>query len=370
MMHRPTFFSPTVCSFAFLMVSISNIASAVTPGKSDACELCEHSAPELWVVNSRCAPRCTGLDEGFNKLTYERWDPDCRKFQRETLESFLASQANIPTMIFSHGNTLTHEKAMEACWKVYERIKVCPGRKMLVFWSWPAEILYKRPLIRPFDLVQENIKAKYVYAEYQGYYIAKLSGMMSTAQPLTFSGHSFGGVTVICALHYLGGGCLNGLTLEGGEPVERHNVRAAIISGALDNDSMYPGYRYGQSFAPVETFYTTYNDQDSTLKRWPKYSFRGQEAAGYTGICASRLGPYSHKLFQQKLTDDVKRSHYMKPHLASTRMISAICQTAFNTQVCTCGSNSKGASPLIPRSIEVEDILQVPARTVFPGLAL
>lgn len=359
---------------AFSLALWTPTALAVAPAKKqDDCNLCEYSTPDLWVVNSRCAPRCRDLDAGFEQLTYERWDATRRVFVQETRESFLACQLNVPTLVFSHGNSLTHEKAMDSCWQVYRRLQVCPGPKMLVFWSWPAEILYKRPLIRPIRLARKNIQAKYVYAEYQGYYIAKLGQMMSSLQPLTLSGHSYGGVTVICALHYLGGGQLNGLVLEGGAPLERQNLRAAIISGALDNDAMYPGYRYGQAFESVEKFYTTYNDHDATLKRWPTHSFRGQEAAGYTGICASRLGPNAHKLFQQKLTEDVGRSHYMRPHMASVRMISAVCQTAFNGQVSSCGCSScskkRGrATPL--RSLDAQDLLEIPAQTVFPGLAL
>ncbi len=318
---------------------------------------CCRSVPDLWVVNSRAAPVCCGLDEGFSRLTYQRWDAQCNVFVSETLESFLAAQADIPTLLFSHGNTLTHDAAMKSCWKIRDRLGDCPGRKLMVYWSWPAEILYTRPLARPVRLVRDNIRAKYVYSEYQGYYIAKLASLMSTSQPLTLSGHSYGGVTAICALHYLGGGELNGLVLDGGSPAQRHNLRAAIVSGALDNDHMYPEGRYGQSFAPVEIFYTTYNDRDATLKRWPTHSFRGQQAAGYTGICASRLGPYADRLFQQKLTEDVGTSHYIRPHLASDRMVSAICHVAFpaaEASPCNCPVCSGTEVQSVARTIQLQ----------------
>ncbi len=355
-------------SFFLLTLSLVALLTASSYGADcgkQSCGACLNSIPELWVVNSRGAPRCCGLDEGFHLLTYERFDEERCVFVRESLESFLAAQANVATLLFSHGNTLTHEKAMESCWKIRDRLRVCQGKKMMVYWSWPAEILYTQPLIRPVHLLRKNIQAKYVYAEYQGYYIAKLASMMSTTQPLTLSGHSYGGVTVICALHYMGGGELNGLMIEGGAAVERHNLRAAIVSGALDNDHMYPGQRYGQSFASVETFYTTYNDRDSTLKRWPIHSFRGQEAAGYTGICAARLGPYAHKLFQQKLTEDVGKSHYIKPHLASERMVSAICNTAFpanESRACDC-QNCHPSSTILP----VSEVLQESQAEISPS---
>ncbi len=339
--------------------------------KKEQCQLCEYSEPEFWIVNSRCAPRCGGFDEGFEQLKYERWDPACGRFVQETRDNFLARQAQLPTMLFVHGNTLNYDQALESSWNVYKRIKVCPGPKMFVLWSWPAEVLYKRPLVRPVYLVRKNIKAKYVYSEYQGYYIAKLTTMMSTAHPLTLSGHSYGGVCAICALHYLGGGQLNGLVLDGGAPIERPNLRAAIISGALDNDFVYPGYRYGQAFAPVEKFYTTYNDRDSTLRRWPNLSDRGQEAMGYTGICAARLGQYANKLFQQRLTEDVKKSHYIRPHLASTRMISAICKTAFNTDVSSCGcAGTQGTQRGSVRSMDFQGVMEMPVQIFFPALAL
>lgn len=319
----------------------SLLAVPVTGADSDAQTggCCEKSAPELWVVNSRGAPRCSGLDEGFNQLTFDHFDEVRCVFVRESLEAFLAAQADVPTMLFSHGNTLTHEEAMESCWSIRERLRTCSGKKILVFWSWPAEKIYTRTVIRPIKMARENVRIKYGYAEHQGYYIAKLANQMSTAQPLTLSGHSYGGLSVISALHFLGGGQLNGLVLAGGAAVERHNLRAAIVSGALDCDLMAPGQRYGQSFAPVEIVYSTYNDRDTILKRWPIHSSRGQEAAGYIGICAASLGPYSHKLLQQRLTEDVGKSHYMEPHLASERMITAICNLAFpasQTGLCNC----------------------------------
>ncbi len=339
---------------------------------SDTCSTpcaCTCEPPELWVINSRCAPKCDCLEEGFEKLTYHRYDKDSCRFVAETREKFLAAQANIPTLLFSHGNTLEHDAAMKVCWQVYERLKICPGPKMLVFWSWPSEIFYTRPLLRPIELARANIKTKYVFAERQGYYIAKLTNMMSTAQPLTLSGHSYGGVTVVCALHFLAGGSLDCMTFAEGRPEERKNLRGVIISGALDCDSLYPGYRYEKALVAADGFYTTFNDTDSTLKRWPTHSFRCQEALGYVGLCIPRLGENAHKVKQERLTEDVGKSHYIKPHLASCQMVNSISQLAFETEACCCpGKSSMGS---IQRGSQaVEQFIERPAATFFPGLGL
>ncbi|MFN3193630.1 MAG: hypothetical protein ACE361_24165 [Aureliella sp.] len=264
---------------------------------------------------------------------------------------------------------MDHKHALESGWGVYERIRVCPGPKMLVLYSWPAEIVHKRPLITPIKLARKNIRTKYVYAEHQGYYVAKLVQLMSTANPLTLGGHSYGAACSLVASHYLGGGELNGYCLAGGSADLRCNFRLSLISPALDNDHLYPGHRYDHAVFPVERIHTTFSTKDATLKRWPTHSFRGQQAMGYTGICTSRLGENAYKICQQKLDEDVGRSHYMKPHLASFQMISALCQTAFNTLPNPGISNGKN-SALTPPSVELRDVIQVPAQLAFPGLAL
>lgn len=275
--------------------------------------------------------------------------------------------------MFVHGNSLDHEGALEAGWKMYSRMKVCPGRKLLVLWSWPAEIVYKKPLLKPIQLARKNIKAKYVYAEYQGYYLAKLVSRMSTAEPITLGGHSYGAACSLVAAHYLGGGALNGMALAEGYAEEHPNLRASLISPALDNDHLYPGHRYHQAIVALESLHTTFSTKDATLKRWPTHSVREQQAMGYTGIRLSCLGPYAHKVCQQRLTVDVGRSHYMKEHLASMQMISAVCKTAFNTlPVPGSGGSSGSRLDVIPRTlnVDVENIIQAPAQLVFPGLAL
>jgi len=230
-----------------------------------------------------------------------------------------------------HGNSLNHKYAMKGCWQIYCKMRCCPGKKRLVFWSWPAERVYKTEGLRVRKMIEKNLKLKYVYAEFQGYYMAKLLDRMSLSQRVMLSGHSYGGISASAAMHYLGGGCLRGLTLAGAQPVERPNLRAAVISGAFDNDMLIPGHRYGQAFVAAEKIFVTRNIKDRTLKKWPRSSWTdtGRQAIGVSGVNANCLGMHRSKLCQQTVSQDVGTSHYLKPHLKSAKFVSALCCLSF-----------------------------------------
>ena len=323
----------TGLSFVLSMTIAS--AQYCTPDQCDECNLCRcsqrccYELPELWLVNTRCAPRCKNLDNGFNCLIYKRYDRKCCRWVKESRESFLAQESTKPTLFYSHGNSLNHKNAMKSCWLIYCKMRCCPGPKRLVFWSWPAERVFKTERLRVREMIKKNLRIKYVYAEYQGYYMAKLVNQMSLSQRVMMSGHSYGAITSAAAAHLIGGGCLRGLVLEGGAAVERPNLRAAMISGAFDHDMLNPGNRYGQTFVAAEKVYVTRNIKDRTLKKWPKTSWRCKRAIGVLGVNANCLGEYRNKLCQQTMTSDVGTSHYLKPHLKSTRFVAALCCLSF-----------------------------------------
>ena len=354
---------------AAALVAITAAAASAqycTPDQCDECDLCNarlsccHEPPELWLVNTRCLPRCSNLDQAFERISIKRWDPSCRRFVSETVDSLIAQEANMPTLFFAHGNTLKHKGAMKQCWKLYNKMRCCPGKKRLVFWSWPAQIAFKRPLLRPRKLIMKNLRIKFVYSEYQGYYMAKILERMSFTQRVTAGGHSYGAIIGASAAHYLGGGSLRGLTLAGGMPVQR-NFRVMNISGAFDNDAMDPGKRYGQSFVAAEKVLNTRNKNDSTLDNWPKVSLRGRRAIGVTGINANNLGEYSSKLCQITMSREVGKSHYIDEHLSSRRLVNLMCCIAFpECAACAMAQQQGDAPPAVVEPID-EPVPAMPA---------
>lgn len=322
-------------------------AQGGSPDPCDPCNLCGtrpngcHEPPEFWVINTRCAPRCSNPERGFQKIRFQRYDTHCHRFVTESLESFLATEATMPTLIYAHGNYLDHPRAMKSFWQVYHKLRSCPGPKRLVCWSWPAQRVYRG--LRIGKMITDNLRIKAVYAEYQGYYLACLVQKMSLSQRVMLTGHSFGAIVVSSAAHWLGGGLLRGLTLAGGAPVERPNFRIGLISGAFDNHALLPGYRYGQAVVAVEKMLVTRNRRDRVLVLWGKISSRDCPAIGITGLNAHRLGQYRDKLCQLTVTSDVHRSHFMGPHLNSTRLMSTLCCMAFpQCQTCTPVAQERG----------------------------
>ena len=106
------------CALAGALAKVAS-AQYCTPDECDECNLCDrclcccHEPPEFWILNTRCLPKCSNLDAGFERISYKRWDPTCRRFVRETRESFLAQEATMPTMFYIHGNTLKHKPAVQ-----------------------------------------------------------------------------------------------------------------------------------------------------------------------------------------------------------------------------------------------------------------
>jgi len=316
-----------------IVVFLTAISSAQTQcdecSMKNSCISCCHELPELWLINTRHLPKCSNLDEAFECISIQYYDRKCGRFVKSSIEQFLSCEATMPTLFYLHGNSLTHSRAISQMWDVYERMRCCPGKKRLVCWSWSSERVFKTQGLRVREMIQKNLRIKYVYAEYQGYYLAKLVERMNLSQRVMLSGHSYGAISTSVALHLLGGGSIRGLALESGAPIERANLRATLISGAFDNDMLYPGHRYGQAFVAAEKIFLTHNFQDNTLRRWPDTSWTGRQAIGLTGINATCLGEYRDKLCQMNTYPENARSHYLGPHLENPRFISALCCLTF-----------------------------------------
>jgi hypothetical protein len=258
-------------------------------GAAAACSHCAAAGSDFWLVNTRCAPFCRGLDRGVEKLTY--WKQQGQEWVRFTREEFVAAMnPRLPTTFYVHGNFLNNRLAISSATRVYNKIGRGAGPFRLVLWSWPAEHIHGAS-------AAENIEQKAQRSESQGFYLAWLIDQLDPDVSLSLAGHSFGARTVTAALQGLATNRIAGYDLvdrryEGPRPMQ-----AALVAAALDNRLLYPGFRHGEALGQVDRMLVTVNAHDRTLRAYSL--FTDFEVLGLTGIVnPSRLGEDRDKLIQ------------------------------------------------------------------------
>lgn len=232
---------------------------------------------EFWIVNTRCAPPCKGLDRGFDKITY--WKEEGRdNFVQHTLEEFLVgADKSLPTTFWVHGNTLDNDAALVGARRVYDYVGKGVPSFRLVLWSWPAEHIKH---VSPYD----NIMIKWERSEAQGYYLAWLVDQLDPRVPITLAGHSFGARTCTAALQ-----CLATNFIACHQLPERHYVgwrpmQGALIAAGMDNFLLSPGYRHELALSQVDRMFITVNPDDRTLNILARLSPACAPCLGTTGI--------------------------------------------------------------------------------------
>jgi hypothetical protein len=152
---------------------------------------------------------------------------------------------------------------------------------------------------------------------------------MIPGPPIGIGGHSLGGITVAAAMHHLGGGAIGNRAL-GCQLPGLHDLRAALIAGAIDNDLLLPGRRYDRALNSADQFLVFKNSQDKVLPHWPLFSERGAEAMGYTGaVTHPAMGPALMRLEQVSSTPHVGSRHASTAYFRSPGIQRILCCVFF-----------------------------------------
>ncbi|HEV3024996.1 MAG TPA: hypothetical protein VGX76_21125 [Pirellulales bacterium] len=235
---------------------------------------------EFWVVDTRQAPLCRGLDQGVRQITYWKREPG-RGLVRKSLAEFLAGvDPSLPTTVYVYGNAIKRRVAI----KIAERLMDGIGRDVpayrMILWSWPSEHRWGIGLL-------ENVAAKASWSESQGYYLAWLVDQIDVRTPLSLVGHSLGGRTVAAALQGLATRRMAGYDLgpRKNTATAHRTMQAALLAGAIDNRWLWPGWRYGQALTQVDRILVTRNPNDRLLRIYSNQQLpSGVRALGMTGI--------------------------------------------------------------------------------------
>jgi hypothetical protein len=265
--------------FCFILVFVSTCGAA----RADSSAGKNAARQELWVVNTRSAPRCGDLEAGFAQVTYARLEHcgDCGQPCVDASALHQGDDPAVPLTILIHGNRTDATDAIDRGWTYFHRMQQqAEGRAFrLVVWSWPADRIGMRP--RP----DAQIKAEWSDAD--SYYIARFMQQTRPGVPVCLVGYSYGARAAGGALELLAGGeiCGNRLPPETfKQPEPARPIRVMLVAAAIDDAWFCPGCRYGEASALVQRMLITEDCLDRALRFYVRlYGRHGPPALGSVG---------------------------------------------------------------------------------------
>lgn len=253
--------------------------------------LVHHStSPErqLWLVDTRGAPSQGASIQQASRLRYWRFCTDRRWCSANLPELLSTDDPASTTLFYVHGNRVSRGESFRRACAVFANLsrRVPAGQSFrLIAVSWPSDRIGVRP--RP----DAQIKAR--RSESHGLYLAWLTDQIHPDVSIGMFGMSYGPRLITAALHYLGGGSIDGRCLHARINPIRKPIRVALAAAALNAHWLQPGQRHGQALTQVEQALILINPRDRVLKWYPRmYGLgrRGSQALGYVGMRFRRSG--------------------------------------------------------------------------------
>ena len=217
------------------------------------------SYPDFFVVNSiHCPQKSNGCIPQCKEVIH-RYQQD-RSYHPTDMNSLVASlKPGIPVCIIVHGSFVKTKEFYTQSVNHYQRILASANDRPLhlIAVHWPSD---PGLLITPIQQVRQLGNR----AEYNGIYLARLITRIPPDNPVSLVGHSHGCRVIASALHLLGGGPIQGVVVE--NPFPQRRMRAVFGAGAVEQNWLNPGQRYGNAFNRIEFLLNIKNRRDSVLK--------------------------------------------------------------------------------------------------------
>jgi hypothetical protein len=299
-----------------------SVASAnITPDKLknvDCGVLCNgiRLQDEIDVVNTRsiCSCDVKSLRRDLKFESYAiRDEAGSRGWQPSDLESFLAFDSTVPTIIFIHGNQITPGEAKSAGLAVYRKLILqgCDAPRIrFVIFSWPSSKV--RGLLR-------DVREKAARTEPAGFHLAWLMDQMPAETNISLVGFSFGARIITGGLHVLGGGSLGGsLKLSDRTHPNRTPVNAVLIAAASHSYWLAEGQHHGRALSQVDRVLLINNCSDRAMRYYDLLvpGRGGPQALGLRG--PTRLSPqYASKIFNRDVSRYVGSQHELMVYVCA-----------------------------------------------------
>ena len=323
-------------SVGLLLLAIFTLNGPAMAAAEDPCpsRCAEVDQGEFWVVDTRCAPRCSPGAEGNSRIVFQR-EEECRWANAERAD-WLAAVRGRPLVIVAHGNWTGRGDAL-AMFRSVKRVvgAASDGRPyVLTGWSWPSD--RSRGRIKP-DLLR---KAR--YSDTQSFYLADLLREVDPATPVTLVGYSYGARAIGGALHMLAGGRVAGMALDRPAPPREARLGVVLAAAAMHAHWFGPGQRHGLALEIADGMDIAINPCDPVLKRYPRLfgsgrcggllrrgAGSGPEALGYRGPTCLDAGQRD-RVTVFNVSCPVGRNHGWYDYFRSARLRQSVCRWTFD----------------------------------------
>ena len=145
--------------------------------------------------------------------------------------------------------------------------------------------------------------------------------------PVGLIGYSFGARVITGALHLLGGGHLNGMSLTERANPDRQPVRLVMIAAATHAHWLGQGQYHGQALSQVDQALSINNSSD-TIMRWYHLASPNSRPQAM-GLCGPTcLGSERHKVRVRNVARHVGSEHDIHRYLSSPGTARQLWQVA------------------------------------------
>jgi len=293
-------------------VSLANdeVASTATVTEEAQLACADRPEDELWYVSTRglSCPVTTVFDPHVAHYQYESG------WTNSDLPELLESPVPL-TVVYVHGNRMSHSAAIQRGWLVYRSIATAEAPPMrFVIWSWPSDRTSGHPL--------RDVRQNAFRADEEGLFLAQLLNQLPEDARASLIGYSYGSRVVGAAMHILGGGTIGGSGVQHAatRPTE-HWLRSVMVAPAVDDDAFAPGEIFQNAAGVVDESLVLFNPCDPILKRYGIIDRcqRHEMAMGYVGMAGNGISAQ-----QMNVSRYIGKSHDERLYLNSSAIMGTI----------------------------------------------
>ena len=319
---------------AMIGVRLAMFAAMLATWASSASAGGIRAQDEIILVNVRPVGGCCDpavLADGVGIESYQAQnDSGRRQWQASNLESVVAADAAVSTVIFVHGNRLTNWDAKCEGLAAYRRIvrqSVDDAPIRFVIFSWPAAQV-SGPL--------KDVRVKAARTRPAACQLAWFVDKLPAETPITMVGFSFGARIITGSLHILSGGRLGHIGVAELQHSHRGPVNVVLLAAALNSDWLCPGHCHGQALSMVNRMVLVNNCADRAMKYYHFSTTCGRpQALGLCGpTCIDPAG--AAKIVEINVSRYVGSDHNLFCYLSApgvTREIGELVSAASNAVV-------------------------------------